>query len=380
MFWRGVPSILHSTPTPLCNAIRKGAITTLYLGRPSRKLDRTLLVELAIVGAVCFIVFLASIQFDLFEAVAAFDAVHPDLHADDLVIALTAGSFALLWFGRRRWAAHARVVELANRRLTEKRLALEAAGQELERTRDLAVSASQAKSEFLTNMSHELRTPLIAIIGFSDLLMQQSAAAPGSTHERYLAEIQRSGRHLLRLIDDVLDTSRLQSGLMVLAPRAFDLADLTRACVDLVGPLAVQSGLTLLVEVPDHLAVLADPGKVKQILVNLLSNAVKFTPRGGQVEIRLEHAETPPDTVLITVGDTGIGMAPAEIATALEPFQQVDGSLTRRHEGMGLGLPLARRLGELHGGRLVIDSTPGSGTVARVRLPIRVGAGVAGVA
>ncbi|MGB8842397.1 MAG: HAMP domain-containing sensor histidine kinase [Aliidongia sp.] len=369
--------ILHCSPAPLCRAIGEGAITTLYLGRPSRKLDRTLVVELAVVGAVFLIAFFASVQFDIFESVVVFDAAYPDLHSDDLVIALTAGSFALLWFGRRRWVAHARAVEQANRRLTEKRLALEAARQELEVEHELAVSASRAKSEFLTNMSHELRTPLIAIIGFSDLLMQRNEAVPGSAHERYLAEIQRSGRHLLRLIDDVLDTSRLRSGHMALSPCAIDLADLTRACVDLVAPLAEQSGLTLTVLVPDHLAVMADPGKVKQILVNLLSNAVKFTPRGGQVEIRLEPAETPPDTVLITVGDTGIGMAPAEIARALEPFQQVDGSLTRRHEGMGLGLPLARRIAELHGGRLVIDSTPGGGTVARVRLPILVGAGVA---
>jgi two-component system, cell cycle sensor histidine kinase PleC len=349
----------------------------LYGGRPGRMVDRTLFIDLAVVGIVCLVAFFGAIRFDIFEVLVDFDAAHPDLHSDDLVIALTASSFALLWFGARRSAAHARVVGQANRALMEKGLALEAAGRELERARDLAVSASRAKSEFLTNMSHELRTPLVAILGFSDLLMLQIAAVPGAAHERFLAEIQRSGRHLLRLIDDVLDTSRLQSGLMVLSLREFDLVDLTRAGVDLVRPLADQSGLTLVAALPDHLSVMADPGKVKQILVNLLSNAVKFTPRGGQVEISLECVETPPGTVLITVGDTGIGMTPAEIETALEPFQQVDGSLTRSHEGMGLGLPLARSMAELHGGRLAIDSTPGTGTVVRVSLPVlgEVGAG-----
>jgi signal transduction histidine kinase len=314
-------------------------------------------------------------RLDIFELLIDFDSAHRALHADDLVIALTCGSFALMWFGKRRWAAHARTVEQANRELAEKGLALEAARQELELEHELAVSASRAKSEFLTNVSHELRTPLIAIIGFSELLVQPKWAAPGPVHDRYLDEIQRSGRHLLSLINDVLDTSRLRSGLMTLSPCEFDLADLTRSCADLVGPLAEQSGLTLAIEVPDHLPVTADPGKLKQILVNLLSNAVKFTPRGGQVEIRLERAETPPGTVLITITDTGIGMTPAEIETALETFQQVDGSLTRRHEGMGLGLPLARSIADLHGGGLTITSTPGAGTIVQVRLPVASGVG-----
>ncbi|MEA2755634.1 MAG: hypothetical protein QOJ54_1923, partial [Aliidongia sp.] len=277
----------------------------------------------------------------------------------------------------RELATHVQAVEWANLELAEKGLALEAASRELEQARDLAVSASRAKSEFLTNMSHELRTPLIAIIGFSDLLMQPKATAPGQAHDRYLGEIQHSGRHLLRLIDDVLDTSRLRSGFMVLSPRDFDLADLMRSCADLVGPLAEQSGLMLAIKVPDHLPVTADPGKLKQVVVNLLSNAIKFTPRRGQVEIRLNRAEAPPGTVLITITDTGIGMTPAEIETALETFQQVDGSLTRGHEGMGLGLPLARSIADLHGGELAIDSTPGTGTVVRVSLPVlgEVGAG-----
>jgi signal transduction histidine kinase len=365
-------------------------MTTLDWTLSDRRVSRTFYIDVGIVALACLVGFLASVQFEIFEAVVAFDDAHPELHSDDLLIALTFGGFALLWFGQRRWrerlheaearqaeqrvnselTARAQAVERANLELAEKGMALEAAGRELAKARDAAVSGSRAKSEFLTNMSHELRTPLAAIIGLSDLMVQRDRFMPGSNYDHHVCDIQRSGRHLLRLIDDVLDTAQLESGFMVLSPRKFDLAEMLRSCCDLIKPLAEKSGITITNAVPDQLVVVGDPGKLKQVLVNLISNAIKFTPRDGRVDIRLNIAAAPQDAVEITVADTGIGMTPPEIEAALETFQQVDGSLARRHEGMGLGLPLAKSLVELHGGVLTIDSAPGAGTSVSIILPI----------
>jgi len=229
--------------------------------------------------------------------------------------------------------------------------------------------ASRAKSEFLANMSHELRTPLNAILGFSELIRGELLGPVGTPRYRdYASDIYESGQHLLQIINDVLDMSKIEVGKLVLREDPIEVASVVRASTALVAQRAVMSGIVLTTEVPEDLPILiADELRLKQILLNLLSNAIKFTRREGRATV---GASVRPDgSFTIWVADTGIGMTKGEIALALEPFRQIDSDLARKYEGTGLGLPLARALVEMHGGRLEIASTPGVATTVTVSLP-----------
>jgi signal transduction histidine kinase len=243
--------------------------------------------------------------------------------------------------------------------------ALEATRTEQQR----AEVASRTKSEFLANMSHELRTPLNAIIGFSETMMTGVFGALDKRYRTYSEDIHNSGTHLLRIINDILDISKIEAGQLKLYPEPVDLDELIGSCVRLVQEKAQSLGLRVVVErAPDRPRLIAaDTTKLKQILLNLLSNAVKFTQFGGTVQLSVQRAAG--DRVEIAVADTGIGMNAEEIALALQPFRQADNSHTRKYQGTGLGLPLANALVELHGGKLTIESAPGSGTKVIVRLP-----------
>jgi PAS domain S-box-containing protein len=231
-----------------------------------------------------------------------------------------------------------------------------------------AEMASRAKSAFLASMSHELRTPLNAIIGFSDIIR---TGIPGSDAEKirdYASDIYNSGQHLLKLISDILEVSRIEAGKLELRKEELAIADVVAGCVRLVSHRATEAGVQLMAASGgDSPRLFADETRVKQILLNLLSNALKFTAPGGRVTIGATI--TPDGAVAITVADTGIGMTPDDIAIAMQPFGQVDSSLARRFEGTGLGLPLTKALVELHGGRLAIESVPGVGTSATVIFP-----------
>jgi len=229
--------------------------------------------------------------------------------------------------------------------------------------------ANKHKSEFLANMSHELRTPLNAIIGFSEVLSEQMFGDVNDKQHEYLLDIHSSGHHLLSLINDILDLSKIEAGRMELELTSFNLPMLLDNTTTLVRERALRQGLTLALDVAPELGDwVADARKLKQVVINLLSNAVKFTPAGGRITLRaraLEHA------VEIAVVDTGVGIAPDQQALVFEEFRQAGGDYLRKAEGTGLGLALAKRFVELHGGTMRVDSAPGHGSTFAFILPER---------
>ena len=241
--------------------------------------------------------------------------------------------------------------------------------RQLIRTRDEAEAANRAKSSFLANMSHELRTPLNAIIGFSEVISNQTyGAGAGERYRECAGYINVSGQHLLRLVNDVLDLSKLAAGQLELAESRVDLHALLRECVELLRTQADQKAVTIARKIPAALPpLMAGELRLKQVLLNLLSNAVKFSRQGGTVTITADLTEA--GDLAIVVADQGIGMKPQDIPIALEPFRQIDNTLARSADGTGLGLPLAKMLVEKHGGTLAVASTPGAGTTVTVTLP-----------
>jgi PAS domain S-box-containing protein len=232
-----------------------------------------------------------------------------------------------------------------------------------------AEAASLAKSRFLANMSHELRTPLNAILGFSEVLERGTAGTLDLRQQEYVGYIRQSGAHLLAIINEILDLAKIDAGKLELDDdHGLEVRALVEACIAYVRERAAADGVSLSIDIEEGVPPLvADLTRLKQILLNLLGNAVKFTDPGGAVVMAVRRAAG--GGVEFEVRDTGLGMTAAEIAIASEPFGQVDSGLARPREGTGLGLPLARRLTELHGGVLTIDSEKGHGTRVVVALP-----------
>ncbi len=227
--------------------------------------------------------------------------------------------------------------------------------------------ASKAKSEFIANMSHELRTPLNAIIGFSDMLHTQTVTSAEKV-QQYSGYIKQAAEHLLALINGILDVSKIQAGKLSVDREPIDLGPIMSSCLLIIEAKAREKGITVESSVPSSLPrISGDPLRLKQILINLLSNAVKFTPDNGR--IRIEASLLQHGYAVISVTDTGCGMSPTEVETAMRPFGQIDTAFNKRHEGTGLGLPIAYALARLHGGDLRIDSQKGVGTRVSVILP-----------
>jgi signal transduction histidine kinase len=236
-----------------------------------------------------------------------------------------------------------------------------------EKSRQLA-AASQHKSEFLANMSHELRTPLNAIMGFSEVLAEGMFGEINDKQTEYLRDILESGRHLLSLINDILDLSKVEAGRMELEPSDFHLPTAIDGALALVRERASRRSIALDRVIGERVGIVrADERKVKQVLLNLLSNALKFTPEGGRIDIRAAVADGP---VEISVTDTGVGIAPEDQEAVFQEFKQV-GTADKKVEGTGLGLALSRKFIELHGGRIWVESKPGHGSTFTFTLPVR---------
>ena len=226
--------------------------------------------------------------------------------------------------------------------------------------------ANQLKTQFLANMSHELRTPLSAIIGFAEAIRDGVPGQPSPEQREFAEDIARAGRQLLELINNILDLSRFEAGAMVLTLAPCDLGGLVEDVARIVRGLARRKGVTVETDIaPRPLELTADPLKLKQVLYNLLSNGVKFTDAGGRVTV---WARPERDLVRIRVSDTGIGIAPEDLVAVFEEFRQADPSLRREHEGTGLGLALVKRLVQLHGGEVAVESELGKGTAFVVTL------------
>lgn len=259
--------------------------------------------------------------------------------------------------------------------------------QELEHEKRLSEAANSAKSEFLTNMSHELRTPLTGILGFSSLLLKQIFGPLTTKQQQYVENIASCGNHLLSLINDLLDLSKIEAGRDDLLVEAVDVEELCTACLSFIREQADLKGLHLELSIASGVTTCkADSRRLKQILVNLLSNAVKFT-EAGTVTLRVDQAANPthqkirhthsghqPDSFIrFHVFDTGIGIAQQDLPLLFQPFQQLDSGLDKKYQGTGLGLALARKLAQLHGGDLTVTSELGNGSCFSLSLPAEAG-------
>ena len=245
----------------------------------------------------------------------------------------------------------------------------EAARMQAEAAREEAASANAAKSRFLANMSHELRTPLNAIMGFADIMRNRLFGPMPDRYAEYAQLIHESGEHLLDLINDVLDMSKIEAERFRLFKESFDARDAVSGVLRLMRPQAEEAGIDLRAALPDGaLTVDADKRALKQIGLNLISNALKFTPRGGSVTVSLGAAD---GALELTVADTGVGVSPEDLERLGRPFEQA-GDAESRAMGTGLGLSLVRALADLHGGEMGIESALGEGTAVTVRLPVLV--------
>jgi diguanylate cyclase (GGDEF)-like protein/PAS domain S-box-containing protein len=259
-------------------------------------------------------------------------------------------------------------------RVAERTEELEKANRELERT-------NQVKSRFISNTSHELRTPLNSILGFSDVLLEKTFGPLNENQERYLRNIHAAGRHLLELINNVLDIAKIDAGKYELIYETFHVRDLMQEVISIMQPLAEKKSISTEVQIDHDVdSITADRVKIKQVLYNLLSNAIKFTPSGGRAGVRIGyedgHADpsvlslTPGDMLRFSVWDTGVGIGPGDTERIFDEFEQADTTLSREYEGAGLGLALSKKLVEIHGGSISVESSLGRGSTFSFMVPV----------
>jgi PAS domain S-box-containing protein len=292
---------------------------------------------------------------------------------------------------------HKKVIQCNIRNITERKRAekalsartdeLEVSNRELDKAKITAEKANKAKSDFLANMSHEIRTPLSSIIGFSELLYDEMSGPLNDNQKKYLGYVTSSGQHLLSLINDILDLSKVEAGKMELLPTSFSISDLLKTSFSFIAEKALKHNIRLLSEISSDVDVIeADERKVKQIIYNLLSNAVKFTPDGGSITVKADIISSDstalpakirkglPDTeyVLVSVKDTGIGIAKKDQSKLFTEFHQIEEPYSKKYEGTGLGLALSKKLVTLHGGETWFESEgEGKGCTFHFILPLK---------
>jgi signal transduction histidine kinase len=274
--------------------------------------------------------------------------------------------------------SYTKQLERVHKHMELQALQLQEQALDLVHTRDKALEANRTKSQFLANMSHELRTPLNAIIGFSEMLQDETFGEINTKQKKHVGNIHTSGRHLLQLINDILDLSKIEAGRTDLDYSECDVANMLQSVASVVSGLAAKKNITLTTEVAEALPPLrADEAKMKQIVYNLLSNAIKFTPERGDIKVVVSFRQGLPGdgTICIRVCDTGIGIKPEAQERIFKEFEQVDSSYGRLQQGTGLGLTLTRHLVELHGGSIHVESEgiEGKGSVFTVEVPLNAG-------
>jgi PAS domain S-box-containing protein len=294
--------------------------------------------------------------------------LHAQGRVDDFVSKVRRADGKAIWITENARAVHdpdGRLLycEGTVQDVTVQRASLQATRKALQDVRE----AARAKAAFIAVMSHELKTPLNAVLGFSELMLQQLCGPINERYRSYLADIHSNGKRLLVLITDVIDFARIAGDALELSESVFPIDSIIQAARDNVLQDRTDAP-AIVIQIPQQsLMVRGDSKRISQVITNLLSNAVKFTPADGTIAVRAYRGRD--GSLLIEVADTGIGMAPDRIQTALEPFRQIDEGVARRYEGLGLGLPLAHELIRLHGGRLAITSTVGEGTTVNIALP-----------
>jgi signal transduction histidine kinase/CheY-like chemotaxis protein len=287
------------------------------------------------------------------------------------VIFIYVSVFSYMSFGQaQRVVRIAKQIEGQSEEIQRNSALLEERTHQLELARDAAETANTSKSQFLANMSHELRTPLNAIIGYSDLLIEEAEELEAQDLVPDLEKIRSSGKHLLGLINDVLDLSKIEAGKMEVSLETFDVGEVIAAATSMVGPMIEKNGNTFELIIDEHLGTMhADLTRVRQILLNLLSNASKFTANGRVTLDAARELDDGRHWIVFVVRDTGIGMTPEQRARLFQPFTQADPSTTRKYGGTGLGLSITKRFCELMDGTIGVESEAGVGTVFTVRLP-----------
>jgi signal transduction histidine kinase len=324
------------------------------LTKPKQKMD-------------ALIVLVAAMTMIAYEILSSLKIIGSSLELSQFLIVLVTALHARAFVYNYRRVAGERDALTQNLKVAN--ADLEARAKALSRAVVQAEEASRAKTEFLATMSHELRTPLNAVIGFSEMMKLEVFGPLGARqYVEYARDINSSGTHLLSLVNDILDLSRVESGNDELLEEKLDMAETARLILSFVKPQAEKCDVTCRLEAQDGLPLLvADERKIKQILINLVSNAIKFNVAGGTVTVKLACDR---NAFSVCVADTGIGMREEDIPKALARFGQVDGNLNRKYEGLGIGLSIVQALADQHGGRIAIESAPGAGTTVTVLFPI----------